>query len=235
MWLASFPRSGNTFFRIALEKLYGFQSLSLYEDDPASVSRNPSGRLKNGVSELKASGELHFVKTHELPDDNSPAILLVRDGRDAMVSFAHFIQDYGMVQRPPFQALLARLDDCKQQWLHGRPPFDQLLRRVIDREYFDWSAHYQAWRMGPGRCVVVKFEDLVREPETCVQQSLAELGIRLERCDQAIPTFETLHEQDPKFFRAGSTGQWRAEMSSETEDLFWQEHGTAMRLAGYER
>ena len=98
IWLASFPRSGNTFFRIALEKLYGLQSLSLYEDDPASLSRRASSRVQSGLPALHASKDLHFIKTHELPDDGSPAILLVRDGRDAMVSFTHFIQDYGVVR-----------------------------------------------------------------------------------------------------------------------------------------
>lgn len=230
IWLASFPRSGNTFLRIALEKLYGLQSLSLYEDDPASLSRRAS-HVHSSLQALHASQDLHFIKTHELPDDGSPAILLVRDGRDAMVSFTHFIQDYGVVR----WSLMDRLDAHRRQLLNGTPPFDQLLRKVILREHFDWSAHYLAWRTRPAGCAVVHFESLVREPADAVRQSLGSLGIELPSRGERLPDFDQLHAQDPKFFRAGTSGQWRTEMSPELEDLFWREHGDAMLDAGYRR
>ena len=42
------------------------------------------------------ASDIYFVKTHELPteNDNSPAIYLVRDGRDVLMSYAHYIQIY---------------------------------------------------------------------------------------------------------------------------------------------
>ena len=81
IWLASFPRSGNTFFRIILYEVYGIESSAFHRD--------PNRKLN-----------LHYdrypvVKTHLLPnqlipdDSNIPAVYLVRDGRDALVSMAH--------------------------------------------------------------------------------------------------------------------------------------------------
>lgn len=211
--------------------MYGVRSLSLYEDDPANLSG-----LKENLSELTRSNEVHFIKTHELPDDGNPAVLLVRDGRDAMVSFAHFIEDYGVVRRSRIGEFVAQLDAYRQHMLWGRPRFDQLLRRVITGKYFDWSSHFLAWQAKPGRCALVNFESLTTRPAETVQRSLAALGIALQpRSNEAIPDFRQLHATDPKFFRAGTTGQWRTEMNTELEDLFWREHGKAMMEAGYAR
>ncbi len=50
--------------------------------------------LTSSVADLMNDAEIHFVKTHQLPGDNSPAIYLVRDGRDACVSYAHYRVDF---------------------------------------------------------------------------------------------------------------------------------------------
>ena len=221
-----------------LKKLYGQESLSLYGDDPAHVVWQAAAADSDAeaLAKLRASNKLCFVKTHELPSDDSPAILLVRDGRDAMISFAHFIEDYGVVRRSAFGEFAANLEACRQELLHGRPRFDQLLRRIVGRRYFDWPGHYRAWRERPAGSTVVKFESLIRQPESTTQGALDALGLGLIRRTEAeIPTFHQLHENDPKFFRAGRVGQWQAEMSPEMEELFWREHHEGMRLAGYLR
>lgn len=240
VWLASFPRSGNTFVRILLKNLYGQESRSLYRDDPASVfphKDNPCQccDLNRSLDELRNSPQLHFVKTHELPDDDSPAILLVRDGRDAMVSYAHFIQDYGVIERSPIGEFVAELKARGEETLLGRGRFEQVLRRVIERRYVDWSAIFQQWSTRRAPSVQLRFEDLIAQPVMSVEKSLASLGIALSRAESAVPSFAELHASDPKFFRAGRTGQWRNEMNAETEELFWREHGAAMRHAGYRR
>ena len=45
---------------------------------------------------IDADPEVHFLKTHELAsdDDGYPSIYVVRDGRDAVVSFAHYLIDF---------------------------------------------------------------------------------------------------------------------------------------------
>ncbi len=187
------------------------------------------------MTALKTARDLYFIKTHELPEDDSPAILLVRDGRDAMVSFAHFIDDYAMVQRSGFNAILARAVACKERIVNGRNRFEQSLRRVIAGEYFNWSNHYHAWRTRRTGCAVVKFESLIAKPGETVQQSLQVLGVELARHDEQVPSFEVLHALDPKFYRAGTTGQWRTEMRPDLEELFWSEHHQAMHHAGYRR
>src|SRR5690349_13748869 len=96
IWLASFPRSGNTFLRILLHRLYGVQSSVVYDVD--GVAR----RLGDGAvgyidrpgsyDEMRANNAVHFVKTHRQRDadidERDGAISLVRDGRDSLVSWA---------------------------------------------------------------------------------------------------------------------------------------------------
>jgi hypothetical protein len=235
VWLASFPRSGNTFFRIVLDEIYGLQSQSLYTEEPAGVSRRMPDPVRAGLKDLRASKQVHFIKTHGLPEDDDPAVLLVRDGRDAMVSYAHFIGDYNLGPPQGLEGLIYRVDDLRQRWM-GRRPFEVVLRRLIQGKYANWSAHYHAWRRRPAGCAVVKFESLVKEPAETIGRSLSTLGIQLPSCPSgAPPDFRTLHAQDPKFFRSGATGQWKAEMSPKLEDLFWRRHHEAMLDAGYQR
>ncbi|MCK5765239.1 MAG: sulfotransferase domain-containing protein, partial [Bacteroidales bacterium] len=85
IWIASFPRSGNTFVRNILHDVYGLSSSEYHmeEDHP-----------------LEADYADHpFVKTHLLPTQLDPAdpgikaVYIVRDGRDVMVSMAHQRRD----------------------------------------------------------------------------------------------------------------------------------------------
>ncbi len=39
VWLASYPRSGNTFLRLVLHRLFGVPTYSVYEDDDPVAQR----------------------------------------------------------------------------------------------------------------------------------------------------------------------------------------------------
>ena len=63
---------------------------------------------------LHADSGMHIVKTHDLPNgDTSPASVLIRDGRDAVVSYAHHAlkTEQGIEQpgRELFEATLKQL------------------------------------------------------------------------------------------------------------------------------
>jgi sulfotransferase family protein len=96
VWVASFPRSGNTFLRIILHRLYGVRASTVYDVDGVAERLGEeligyTGR-PGSLADMRASDEPHFIKTHRQRDadvdENDPAICLVRDGRDALVSWA---------------------------------------------------------------------------------------------------------------------------------------------------
>jgi hypothetical protein len=91
VWLAAYPRSGNTLVRLLLKRLFGVSTFSLY-DDPADIGADPTvahelghrshGLTNEGFYEMASTKpEMYFVKTHDLPRDDAPAIYIIRDGR----------------------------------------------------------------------------------------------------------------------------------------------------------
>lgn len=80
VWLASYPRSGNTFLRIVLHRLYGVPTYSVYDDDdpvaqrvgPVLVKYRPRPADRKVMTE---GAEVHFVKMHKRRKaDGHPAI-----------------------------------------------------------------------------------------------------------------------------------------------------------------
>lgn len=219
VWLASYPRSGNTLVRMALKGLYGVKTYSVHADavhrlgiaDAVGHAALPGGSLAG----LAKTAEVHFVKTHFTPPGGEPAIYIVRDGRDTLVSYAHYqcdVKDSG----EDFQRRLAKL--ITGDGPHGR-----------------WGDHVLAWLDRPAATAVVKYEDLVADPHGCTSCALAEIGVALPQLEPPapMPQFADLQSRAPSFFRQGSPGQWRDEMTPLFERLFWRWNGEGMFRAGY--
>ena len=98
VWIASFPRSGNTLLRQVLHSGWGILSGSVY---PHDLGDNSDLIRACGHVEL-AAGENNrrrvllnphnvMIKTHAGTPPDGPTIYIVRDGREACVSFWHFL------------------------------------------------------------------------------------------------------------------------------------------------
>lgn len=230
VWLASYPRSGNTFLRILLNRLYGFTTTTGYDDNdpvaqmvgPAFVGYEPR---KHALQEIVEQPEMTFVKTHRQPHrvecGDQPAIYVVRDGRDAIVSFAH-----------------QRADGLKQQGQNA--DVHQLMRALVTDESLgtgNWGLNVLAWLERSPPPTVIRFERLIREPEAEVARALADLGVEPQaRVNGAAPTFPELHSVHGQFFRRGAVGSYRDEMPPEVQASFWAQphHAEAMALLGYD-
>jgi hypothetical protein len=229
VWLASYPRSGNTFLRAVLHALYGLPTYSVYEDDdpvaqrvgPRLVGYQPKPRDRALMAD---SDDIFFVKTHKRRKaDGHPAIYLVRDGRDAVVSHAR---------------LRASLENPS-----GSRPFEEFLRAEVVRPYDGqpssgtWGGNVLSWLNG-GRVpvAIVRYEQLIVDPANAAMAAVSLLAPRLTPAtDAPIPGFAQLHAIDPTFFRRGIVGSHADEMSAELHDLFWAqpENAAAMQLLGY--
>ncbi len=222
IWLASFPRSGNTLFRIVVNHCYGLTVHALND-----VTRQPTLASLLGTDDrgrtpeqLEREAELSLLKTHRLPSDNRPAVCLVRDGRDALVSYAHYVQ-------------AADIDSA------GQKPFLEVLREKIVEEHPAWGSWSQSvlsWgrRSPTAPTAWVKFEDLIRDPARSVGEALRQIGVHRELIDdKPLPTFAELQDIHPPFFRKGQVGAWREEMPEDLHNLFWERHSAAMERFGY--
>lgn len=230
IWLASYPRSGNTFFRLLLNRLYGIQTHSIYADRQVGKIAQIVGHapMEQPLDVLAQMPETHFIKTHDLPSgDDYPAFYLVRDGRDVLVSYARYVLSF----EPAGQANGATRGEDEEA------AFRTTLHDLIayDGSFGGWGPNVAAWSRRP-RTEIVSFERLVEDPVGQVRRSLAAVGHDLtETGGTTMPSFEELHQLMPKFFRRGQIGSWRTEMPADLHELFWQRHGGVMRQMGYRR
>ena len=90
IWVASYPRSGNTYLRSILHTCFGLPSTSVYRRDLGdnTALERYAGHFDADAGHPDLNGDKPLlVKTHRQPPDDAPAIYIVRDGRAASVSF----------------------------------------------------------------------------------------------------------------------------------------------------
>jgi hypothetical protein len=215
-WLASYPRSGNTLLRIILKRCFGLSSQTIYSDaefsDPELrriVGHEPVGDDPlQFVRHARQDCRQLYVKTHGLPPpDQHRAIYIVRDGRSAVVSHAHFLRE-----------VLYR---------------DVTLADVICGNIgIDWSRHVRAWTMPPRPgTLILRYEDLVSGDDKTLEALSAFTGVKQQQGFDI--SFALLHALDPGYFRRGCDRANIAEMDAEASLLFAQYHGSTLRALGY--
>ncbi|MCW8130085.1 MAG: glycosyltransferase [Planctomycetota bacterium] len=215
IWLAHYPRSGGHFLKeVLLRRHWGFAVETLGAGEP------PAGTFSGErLPAQEAANCVCFVATSALPrDDTRPALYLIRDGRDALVSYAR-----------------AQMELEQQNGSSDRSPlFGQTLRDLMTRPEprGTWSRHVDAWTARPGTAVI-RFEDLIRDPTGALLPALNELGIRAAAAPGALPAFERLQAENPLVYRSGKVGAWRQEMPGDLKKLFWEHHGPTARKWGY--
>lgn len=220
VWLASYPRSGNTLLRTVLFKTMGLVSPSDELGgkqipglaDAASQSIGVAETIDNwDVFYRKASesDEVFLVKTHRPPRDDQPAIYIVRDGRKSCLSYSRFHQ-------------------------HFTPqPCPSLLDIVLGADFYGgWSDHYRIW-MKRGNAMLVRYEELVNAP----RELLARLAETVRHRGEIAPwnnPFDQLHQKNPDFFREGESA-WQGDpaWTPLIDAAFFHLHGDLMIELGY--
>lgn len=226
IWLASFPRSGNTFFRNILYEVYGLESSTYHQD--------PDYFLDSSYAEFPV------VKTHLLPSQLVPSdplirsVYIIRDGRDTMVSLAHHRKDIIAPGSDFYENLKAAIIAEKGSFFGG-----------WSRNVADWIKHAD---------IVIRYEDLLTDPIGCAERLRTIMDLP-EPNAAKLPAFEQLKhgvaeygsgkgrgldqhqmlELSQKNFRKGKAGAWKEEMPEELAELFWSYHGDVMLHLGYSR
>lgn len=221
VFLAGYPRSGNTLVRHVLESLYGVKTRTFYPNE-GNVGLWPDRQWKPGLPGVQ------FVKTHETNiHPHLPAIHIVRDGRDALVSHACFFRDVGGAT-DDLRGILRDLIEGRTLTMPDNPAAG----------VWDWSASVLAARERTGPFAELRFEDLLRPSaaERLVAAAVEKVGVtmRVRPNRRPIPSFAELHHGNPTFYRRGTVGQWRAVFDDSLNDLFWSRNGEAMERLGYE-
>ena len=149
IWLASYPRSGNTCLRVLLNAGFGTSVSSKYDEDYAAFPEE-FGRILGRSS----PNVLKIVKSHGVEDDQMPAIYLVRDGRASIISYYHYF-------------LRFEQDRSVGSIIRGETPFGS------------WSAHYRGWDPYHRKnTLFLKFEDIISDPDGTIDRLADFTGLR---------------------------------------------------------
>ncbi len=224
IWLASFPRSGNTFFRNILFDVYGIASSEFHMETDKKVLENFSS--------------FPIVKTHllphQLPKDlqSMKSVYIIRDGRDALVSIAHHRKD-----------IIAP----------GSNYYKNLTEAILARggSFFGgWSINVEKWVDKAD--LVIRYEDLINDPIGQVERLREIMELPAPNLKK-LPTFQSLKKGTPKygsggkkikhteqkverankFFRRGIVGSYKDEMPKIFQLLFWLKNKKQMKANNY--
>lgn len=272
IWCASYPKSGNTWMRALLGAALGggevdinrlegavhvshpllFDELGLSVSALGSADVEPLLRLVDERVAARATTPL-LRKLHDarLPGpDGARRVLagptrlvvhVVRDPRAVAVSWAHHLgttQDVAveLMRTPVGQGTAAPSD-----WLAEAGTYR------LDT----WSGHARSW-LDERRLsiVVVRYEDLRREPQREVRRVLDAAGLAVDDATVAAAveagSFETMLTQElvggfleaPRagvpFFRRGEADAWRDELRPDLIDEIEHDHADVMRHLGYQ-
>jgi hypothetical protein len=94
IWLASYPRSGNTMLRTIMFNCFGVRSGSVYPRDVSESVGRQIGHVEHGPNrQINLTGERFWlIKTHGGPQDGRHAIYVLRNGREATLSYHRFLR-----------------------------------------------------------------------------------------------------------------------------------------------
>ncbi len=224
IWLASFPRSGNTFFRNILFDVYGISSSEYHLETNKKVDEN-----------FKS---FPVVKTHLLPEQlpenckNLKSVYIIRDGRDAIVSIAHHRKDIVAPSSNYFKNLAEAILARGGSFFGG------------------WSNNVSKWTEKAD--IVIRYEDLIKDPIQQVERLREIIDLPAPKADK-IPTFKSLKggtpqygsggkkmksdiqkkERSSKFFRRGVVGSYKDEMPLLFQILFWVKNRKQMNANNY--
>lgn len=217
--LVSYPGSGSSllggiFMNLGIDYIEGYQE-QIVPEQHKTITKIPYWREQ--WSQLSDKYNLHdfseeclrTIKAHHYPvsfkdSKIKKAILLVRDARDAVISYYHW--------RKGFSDEKEELHDfiCRDGY-YNKKPFD------------DWTAFCTSWKEwgNDHELHVIRYEDIKFNPLQTIQETLRFLG--LERSEDQILTslekssFSKVKQQEtnaldnkdsPRIFRKGQVGEW---------------------------
>lgn len=212
VWLASYPRSGNTLLRTVLWQCFGLRSSSLYPNDLGGNEKLEQyvGHVERSpdiVKQLRQeNGGVPLIKTHEPSGDANPAIYVIRDGRAACVSLWKFYK--------------ARLNP------------DIPLEVVIEgKERFGtWADHVKAWDPWTRpNTLLFKYEALLSD----MPGTLAALSgfLKKDIISTTIPDRNTIAAVDGTWVKEKTS--WRSELSGANLQRFEEINREVLEKAGY--
>jgi hypothetical protein len=231
VFIVGYPKSGNTWFQnIFASLVYGVDAYL----SPDSIIQDLIPDVHYKRYYRRYSTPMYF-KSHCRPRaDYQKVIYLVRDGRDVMVSYYHYLK-----------VLRAK----RNEETHYE---DIVKNRVGLFERCKWHEHTEAWLSNPynAEICMIKFEEMRSQPIPTLQkicefikveadQALLEKTIQQTAVDKMKAKEARWGQNNPawpkdqSFVRRGQAGSFKDEMPPDILEYFLEESRPALQQLGY--
>ncbi|MBT8460657.1 MAG: sulfotransferase domain-containing protein [Boseongicola sp.] len=209
IWLASYPRSGNTLLRTILNSCFGFKSGTIYPNGPLSgnkVLQEYIGHLEQSDRSIRfPPGQPPLIKTHELDKDKGiKTIYVARNGLDSIKSLYDFY-------------------DRKVT-----------LERIIRGEFRfgSWSDHIKSWSPWDRQnTLFLRYEELAdEEARRLAVEKMADF-LDAEIKSHHMPSREKIASADGKIVR-GQNAE-KPTLTEQQQQIFYEFNGDMMDTLGY--
>ncbi|HKS75491.1 MAG TPA: sulfotransferase domain-containing protein [Terriglobales bacterium] len=231
VFLASYPRSGNTWTRFLLTEILSRESASFDNINQVIPEMGIHARAK---VELPNGGRL--IKTHEpYRKEYKRAVYLVRDFRDVMLSQYAREKELGLYN--------TNFDEYVEAYLDGRLS-----------GFGAWQAHLPSWLDSPlarnGNLLLIRFEEMRKNPEPSISRIVEFLGLpvnpaqiraaiannsveRMRDKENAAQKLMKSAGEEGRFVRKGAVAGWRERFTEEQLRLVDERAGNVLVRMGY--
>ncbi|MBZ5719907.1 MAG: sulfotransferase domain-containing protein [Acidobacteriia bacterium] len=231
VFLASYPRSGNTWLRFQLVEILAGRSAEF-----DNVNRLIPEMGIHGKTPALLPGGGRLIKTHEPYRPNyTRAVYVYRDLRDILLSMYSRETELNLIH--------IDLDTFLKEFLEGTAS-----------GFGAWHDHIESWLGCPlarrGDLCVIRFEEMRNNPESALAEILDFLGKKvdrsviqaaiannsLERMKEKEKRSENLPKsktEEGRFVRKGAVGGWRSRLTEEQIRLVDQHAGPVLARLGY--
>lgn len=231
-YIIGYPRSGNTWLRIILTNILVPDANS----DPYIIQSTLPGVSFKQINRINQFPSPRLIHSHTIYRRDIPtAVYLIRDGRDVLVSYYHY--------------LITRKGRAKDESFSQF--FDLYCQGVYGQQ---WHENVETWFLTgiekmKDKILVIHFEDLKKNTEDIVFDVANFLGIpasisdiqdaieksKIDRLREIEKSQFGIDIIDPNisFYRSGKSGQWMDMFTPEIEQQFYEFSSYALQLGGY--
>jgi Sulfotransferase domain len=255
VWLASYPKSGNTWVRFLLySAIYGAPSQSLDIAGKIPDIHRPIAFEPQDTGPQLCKTHFAYSEQHPKITDTQGAVLIVRDPRDVFFSALNYRRLAGLTSQQLSDEQYAKHYIAAR----GDPDFKSL-------GFGTWGSHALSWKnQSQFPVYVVKYEDLKADTSSELSKIIDFIGIDVQQTmvDKAVnaSSFDTMrameirekHSKSKKpnaqslfigtqsarqsntyFMNTGKTGQSLASISPTIEKAFLESFAQDMAGLGY--
>ena len=206
-WLASYPRSGNTYLRTILFNCFGIKTASIYPNDLGGnkTLENFVGHIEHNQNKTITfqKGSIPIIKTHKLNQDENRSIYIIRDGRAASVSLWNF---YG--KKIPIKDII-----------------------LGNHSFGTWKDHLISWNpLKRPNTLLIKYEDILCNFEYVLNS--IETFLEIKVLSKKLPSRDNIATFDGRWVR--SKTDWKEKISGEELNLFNKINYPVLKEFGYE-